>query len=74
MIAAEAVIAHLVGAGEEIGNENARVIPAAPAADNFAASERVHPAESGAQGHLRIDPTRLQGGMVGGSQIRANAA
>ena len=74
MIAAKAVIAHLVGAGVEIGNENARVVPAAPAADNFAASERIHPAESGAPGHLRIDPTRLQGGMVGGSQIRANAA
>ena len=56
-IAAKAVIAHLIGAGVEIGNENARVIPAAPAADNFAASERVHPAESGAPGHLRIDPT-----------------
>jgi hypothetical protein len=57
MIAAKSAIAHLIRAGEEIGNENARVIPAAPAADNFAASERVHPAESGALGRLLIDPT-----------------
>jgi hypothetical protein len=57
MIAAKAVITHLIGAGEEIGNENARVIPAAPAADNFAATERVHSAESGAPGRLRVYPT-----------------
>ena len=56
MIAAEAVIAQLIGAGEEIGNENARVI-AASAAYNFAASERVHSAQPGASGRLQIDPT-----------------
>ena len=57
MISAKAVIAHLIGAWEEIGNENARVIPAALATDNLAASERVHSAESGTPGRLRIDPT-----------------
>jgi hypothetical protein len=56
-IASNAIYAHLVGAGVEIGNENARVIAAVPAADNFAASERVHSAQSGAPGCLRIDPT-----------------
>jgi hypothetical protein len=57
MIAPKAEIAHLFGAAEEIGNEDARVIPAVPPADNFAARERVHPTESGAPGHLWIDPT-----------------
>jgi hypothetical protein len=58
LIASKAVIAHLVGAGVEIGNKNAGLVTAS-AADNLTAGERVDPAESGAPGEFRIDPTRL---------------
>jgi hypothetical protein len=75
MIAAKAVIAQLIGAEEEMGNENARVIAVAPAADNFAPvreSTRRSPARNAISGSIqrdskaswstgvRSEPTRLE--------------
>ena len=52
MVAAKSVFSNLIGAGVEIGNEDARVV-AALAADNLAASQRVCPAQSCAVGQFR---------------------
>src|SRR5580765_3442238 len=71
MIASQAVIAHLVGTGVEVRDENAGVVPTSTA-DNLAACERIHPAELGTLGQFLIDPTCLQRSMVCSRQVRAN--
>jgi hypothetical protein len=59
MVAAKVVIAHLLGAGAEIGNENSGIVTAR-STYNLAAGKGVDPPEAGATGEFRIDPTRLQ--------------
>jgi hypothetical protein len=73
MITAKAVVAHFVGTGAEIGNENAGVLPAL-ATHNLAAGKGVYPTEPGASGEFRIDPARLQCAKICGSEVAANAA
>ena len=74
MIAAKAVIAHLIGAGVEVGNENAGVISAAcrpTISPPVSESTRRSPAR---RASLRIDPTRLQCAKVRGSEVVADVA
>jgi hypothetical protein len=68
MVAAQTVLANLVGARVEIRDKDAGVITAL-AADNFAAGQRICPAEAGTASQFPIDPTRVQVGMVGGSEV-----
>jgi hypothetical protein len=63
VVAAQAVLANLVGARVEIRDKNAGVV-APLAADNFASCHRICPAKAGAASQFPIDPTRLQVGMV----------
>jgi len=63
-ISARTILADLIGTGQAIWDEDAGVIVALPP-DDLAVGERVNASQAGAFRQSRVDPTGLQGRMVG---------
>ena len=70
MVAAQTVLANLIGAGMEIRNEDAGVV-AALAADDLATGQRIYPAETGTVASSR-SIQRASNAIICGSQVRTD--
>ncbi len=68
LIAPQPVLANVVRAREEVGNEDAGVVPAS-AADDFAACHGIHSPQVGTIGQISVAPSGIQSGIIGGRQI-----